>query len=353
MNVAERIADHEAAHATAALLLGLPVLSVSVKPDATTNGRVAIRYADTDEDMHKRMSVILSGMVESGDTPQWPLRTDRSTDEANLRQVADCLGLDESGYDKAVRQTFDLTTTRPYLRLHAAVSHALEQHQQFDEQALRTLKTIALEEAQVERKTLGAATVDTDQEFGTFAAVVSAWGPDREHDVIERQAFDRTIIAWQRSGKNLPLLFEHSTEAVGHVDPYSMHASDEGLVVAGKIDRGTPKGQQVWRQIKAGTAAFSIGFMAKSTPRDGGGKVLHEIDLLEISFTSTPMHPAARAVSWKSAGLADDSMALALNRAYALADQAHHKSAAAVELRRKAETIAREFAPITVKSFDC
>ena len=65
---------------------------------------------------------------------------------------------------------------------------------------------------------------------------------------------------------------------------------------------------QVWRSIKAGTAGFSIGFMAKSRPRKGGGRILTEIDLLEISATSTPMHPATRALNWKSASLAVDDL---------------------------------------------
>ena len=51
--------------------------------------------------------------------------------------------------------------------------------------------------------TLKAATTATDQELGTFTALVSAWDADREGDVIERTAFDQTIRAWQDSGKNV------------------------------------------------------------------------------------------------------------------------------------------------------
>ncbi len=42
--------------------------------------------------------------------------------------------------------------------------------------------------------------------------------------------------------------------------------------------------------------------MAEARPRSGGGREIYEIDLLEISATSKPMHPAARALSWKSLG---------------------------------------------------
>ena len=88
---------------------------------------------------------------------------------------------------------------------------------------------------------------------------------------------------------------------VGSIDPMSMHTTKAGLVVYGEVDRSTEEGRQVWRSIKAGTAGFSIGFVSESRPRKGGGRVLTEIDLLEISATSTPMHPATRALNWKSA----------------------------------------------------
>jgi HK97 family phage prohead protease len=152
----------------------------------------------------------------------------------------------------------------------------------------------------MQRVTLEAKTTATDQELGTFTAIVSAWDADREHDVIERTAFDKTILAWKASGKKLPLLFEHTTTVVGAIDPASMHPTDAGLVVSGEVDRTDAEGRLVWRSVKAGTAGFSIGFMAKSKPRKGGGRTLTEVDLLEISATSTPMHPSARVLDWKS-----------------------------------------------------
>ncbi len=148
-------------------------------------------------------------------------------------------------------------------------------------------------------KTLTADTVDVDQ--GTFTAIVSSWSSDREGDLIARSAFDKTIAAWRSSGKRLPLLFEHSTTVVGAVDPHSMQATAAGLVVAGEVDRSTDEGRQVWRSIKGGTAGFSIGFLSESRARKGGGRELTEVDLLEISYTSKPMHPLTRATGWKSA----------------------------------------------------
>jgi HK97 family phage prohead protease len=149
---------------------------------------------------------------------------------------------------------------------------------------------------------LKSTTVSTDQDLGQFEAVVSSWEADRQGDTIDPHAFDKTISAWQDSGRNLPLLFEHSTKAVGYISPFSMHPTDQGLVVYGEVDRSTDEGKQVWTQIKANTAGFSIGFMAESRKSPDGGRVLTAIDLLEISATSTPMNPATRALNWKSTG---------------------------------------------------
>ena len=147
---------------------------------------------------------------------------------------------------------------------------------------------------------LKATTTATDQELGQFEALASAWSADREQDTITRDAFDRSIEAWQWTGKNIPLLFEHTTTVVGAIDPHTMHATEQGLVVAGEVDRESEEAQQAWRAVKSGVAGFSIGFIAESRPRKGGGRELYEIDLLEISFTTRPVQGATKVLGWKS-----------------------------------------------------
>jgi HK97 family phage prohead protease len=143
------------------------------------------------------------------------------------------------------------------------------------------------------------ATVSPTTEAGTFVALVSGWEADRVGDTIAADAFDASIAAWRRSGKQLPLLFEHGTEVVGSIDPGTMATTDEGLVCRGEVDRESEQGRAVWRAIKRGTAGFSIGFRGDSVPRPDGGRELTAIDLLEISVTSKPLHAATRALEWK------------------------------------------------------
>jgi HK97 family phage prohead protease len=153
----------------------------------------------------------------------------------------------------------------------------------------------------MEHMIMKVATTSTDTELGQFEALVSAWEADREKDTIARSAFDRSIKSWQESGKNLPLLMEHENEVVGFIDPAAMVTTEDGLVVRGEIDRDSPKGPAAWRMIKSGVAGFSIGFMSKSQANSVGGQHITEIDLLEISVTAKPCHPASRTLAWKSA----------------------------------------------------
>ena len=111
----------------------------------------------------------------------------------------------------------------------------------------------------------------------------------------------------------MPLLFEHSTKAIGEIDPDSVRSISEGLVVRGHVDQSTDEGEQAWRQIKGNTASFSIGGVFESRPRKGAkGREIYSVDLLEISATSTPAHGATRVLDWKSTerryGLPDGSV---------------------------------------------
>jgi HK97 family phage prohead protease len=153
----------------------------------------------------------------------------------------------------------------------------------------------------MEHLTLKAKVSEVDQGLGTFKARVSAWEADRAGDLIDEHAFDQSLRDWQKSGKQLPLLYELSSTAIGSLDPATAITDKRGLVIDGEVDRDTAEGRQVWRQIRRGSIGFSIGFLTlRSEDLKSGGKRLELIDLLEISATSVPTHPDTGVVSWKS-----------------------------------------------------
>ena len=87
-------------------------------------------------------------------------------------------------------------------------------------------------------KTLEAkATTTTDR--GEFTAIAAAYSVDRAGDRIVPGAFAKTIDRWARSGKRVPVHYNHEGDPasiIGAVDPRSMRETDAGLEVKGKLD---------------------------------------------------------------------------------------------------------------------
>jgi HK97 family phage prohead protease len=249
-----------------------------------------------------QLAIALCGYMVDG-RAGWPPAFEDAVNEEleSLSAVLVALKATRQEYEAAVELVRKIIATESFKNLQGAIARALSVVPRLEEEDIPTACRYPSRPGAraMQRLQLKATTTETTDQ-GTFTALVSAWNADREKDTILPTAFDKTIAAWRQSGKNLPLLFEHSTTTVGHIDPESMHATQQGLVVAGQVDRSTDEGQQVWRSIKSRTCGFSIGFAAESRPRKGGGRVLTEIDLLEISATSRPIHPDTRVLSMKS-----------------------------------------------------
>jgi hypothetical protein len=131
---AERIAAHEAGHACACVVLGVPVRLIDVAGDATALGRVrhGLEQVTSREDARKRILIILCGLIEGADdwddVPAWPLRTYVSTDELNLQGMAEYLGLDRESYDALRFEALRLTLDREYQLLFGAITGMLAYH---------------------------------------------------------------------------------------------------------------------------------------------------------------------------------------------------------------------------------
>ena len=131
MTPAERTAAHEAGHACACVMLGVPVRVVDVVGDAQAAGYVrhGLEQMYNRDDARKRMVIILCGQIEGADhwaeVPSWPLNPGASTDEYNLDALADWLGLDREGYNEIAHEALNLTLDPLYQSLHVAVSGML------------------------------------------------------------------------------------------------------------------------------------------------------------------------------------------------------------------------------------
>ncbi|MGE3643250.1 MAG: HK97 family phage prohead protease [Beijerinckiaceae bacterium] len=142
----------------------------------------------------------------------------------------------------------------------------------------------------------------------------TAWpfgSPDRVGDMIEKGAFASAVAP-------VPMLFSHNPDKpVGAWT--SIQEDANGLQVEGQLlVEDVPLAKEARALVRAGAMrGLSIGFTTrKAFNRKGGGRTITDLELVEISLVSIPMHPNARINSAKTAADAI-AIAAAINRATA------------------------------------
>lgn len=119
-----------------------------------------------------------------------------------------------------------------------------------------------------------------------FKGYVALFGePDGIGDVIVPGAFARSL----RQSTDYPLHWQHRMERqIGSIDHIAEDA--HGLFVRGHItDR------QAALLIARGEAdGLSFGYRARGFRRTETGRELHDINLIEVSVVTHPLHPKAR-----------------------------------------------------------
>jgi hypothetical protein len=146
---AERIAAHEAGHACACVVLGVPVRLIDVAGDATALGRVrhGLEQVTSRDDARKRMKIILCGLIEGADdwdeVAPWPLNPNASTDELNLDGLAEYLGLDSTSYDAVRFEALRLTLDPEYRMLFVAITGMLAYQPRIGPELIARLQRLA------------------------------------------------------------------------------------------------------------------------------------------------------------------------------------------------------------------
>jgi len=156
---------------------------------------------------------------------------------------------------------------------------------------------------------------EEDNDFYKFEGYGSTFGNvDLGQDRVMPGAFKACISEFIRSGKQLPVLWQHDmTMPLGTY--VEMREDEKGLYVKGKMPKADDfvRGR-VFPQMKAGSvSALSIGYAANQWDIDGDIRNLKELTLFEISLVTMPMNPQATisgvkgATSFQDLPLADVS----------------------------------------------
>lgn len=118
---------------------------------------------------------------------------------------------------------------------------------------------------------------------------------DRGGDVVQAGAYAASLSALKRSGRKVKMLWQHDpTEPIGIWEDVREDA--RGLFVTGRLLRDVARGREAAALVEAGAIdGLSIGYRTKRATRDGAGRrLLHELELWEVSLVTFPMLSEAR-----------------------------------------------------------
>jgi HK97 family phage prohead protease len=133
---------------------------------------------------------------------------------------------------------------------------------------------------------------------------------DRGGDVVAPGAYCDGLARAAAEGRRIKMLWQHeASEVIGVWEVLREDA--KGLWVEGRLLEGVGRGREAAALLAEGALdGLSIGYTVKRAGRDGQGRrVLHEVELWEVSLVTFPMLPSAR-VAAKAAPLREVARAL-------------------------------------------
>ena len=140
---------------------------------------------------------------------------------------------------------------------------------------------------------------------GTFSGYGSVFNVvDKGGDIVAPGAFAESLTKWQKSGRMVPMLWQHQTDQPIGGWP-SLKEDDHGLFGdnAELWMEDAPYARLAYKGMSTKTiTGLSIGYRVKdySVNKETGIYTLQKLDLVEISVVTNPMNDDARVADVKS-----------------------------------------------------
>jgi hypothetical protein len=146
-----------------------------------------------------------------------------------------------------------------------------------------------------------------DGQEGEFTGLASTWSRDRQGDTIARGAYADSISALAAGTTRIPLLDNHRQDRqIGVVQNGT--ETNEGLLIRGRIVRGTTAADRAYQLAQAGALSLSVGFLPKEVEPHADGGFLHKrVDLVEISAVAAPANRESRVLTVRALALSEAS----------------------------------------------
>lgn len=139
----------------------------------------------------------------------------------------------------------------------------------------------------------------------SVAGYASVFGlRDQGGDIVQKGAFVASLARLAAQGTKVRMLWQHDPSLpIGVWDEVTEDAT--GLRVSGRLLPEVAKAAEVSALLAAGAIdGLSIGYRTlRSTKSDTGARLLHEVELWEVSLVTFPMLPNARVHTKTNAAL--------------------------------------------------
>jgi HK97 family phage prohead protease len=118
---------------------------------------------------------------------------------------------------------------------------------------------------------------------------------DQGGDVVQKGAYSGSLEVLKSAHRRVKMLWQHDpSQPIGVWD--EVREDEKGLFVRGRILTEVEKGREAAALIDAGAIdGLSIGYRTKRASKDDQGRrLLHDLELWEVSLVTFPMLPDAR-----------------------------------------------------------
>ncbi|HPG23134.1 MAG TPA: HK97 family phage prohead protease [Amaricoccus sp.] len=139
----------------------------------------------------------------------------------------------------------------------------------------------------------GELALKDETEITGYASIFGA--ADHGGDVVQPGAYGASLASLAKAGRGVKMLWQHDpSRPIGVWD--EVREDKRGLFVRGRLLPEVQAGREALALLKAGAIdGLSIGYRTVRSEKAAGGKrLLHEIELWEVSLVTFPMLSDAR-----------------------------------------------------------
>ncbi len=117
---------------------------------------------------------------------------------------------------------------------------------------------------------------------------------DQSGDVVQKGAYLGSLERMKATGGKVKMLWQHDPQQpIGVWE--TVFEDSKGLCVKGRLLNEVQAGREALALLKAGAIdGLSIGYRTLRSEKSGAGRLLHEIELWEVSLVTFPMLSGAR-----------------------------------------------------------